>query len=51
VVWLTAVISMIAVELLFPQIYGGRLWLAGLGLLFLIAYLLLAIMAAREVRE
>src|SRR4051794_22241498 len=24
VVWLTSVISMIAVELLFPQIYGGR---------------------------
>ena len=29
VVWLTSVISMIAVELLFPQIYGGRMWVVG----------------------
>ena len=26
VVWLTSVISMAAVELLFPQIYGGNMW-------------------------
>ena len=29
VVWLTSVISMAAVEALFPQIYGGRLWVVG----------------------
>jgi hypothetical protein len=48
VVWLTAVISMIAVELLFPQIYGGRLWVAGIGLVFLVLYLAFALLAARE---
>ena len=29
VVWLTSVISMVAVEVLFPQIYGGRVWVVG----------------------
>ena len=28
VVWLTSVISMAAVEALFPQVYGGSLWVA-----------------------
>ena len=28
VVWLTAAISMAAIELFFPQVYGGRLWIA-----------------------
>ena len=48
VVWLTAVVSMAAVEVLFPQVYGGRLWvvIVQLGLLF--AYLALALLAARE---
>src|ERR1700745_3557937 len=27
VVWLTSVISMAAVEILFPQIYGGSFWI------------------------
>src|SRR3979411_297567 len=26
VVWLTSIISMAAVEILFPQIYGGNMW-------------------------
>ena len=30
VVWLTSVISMMAVELLFPQIYGGRMWVVAI---------------------
>src|SRR5262245_36410168 len=30
VVWLTSVISMVAVEMLFPQIYGGRVWVVAL---------------------
>src|SRR6266576_3721835 len=43
VVWLTSLISMVAVELLFPQIYGGQLWLVVVELLLLAVYLLLAL--------
>src|ERR1700736_4288560 len=48
VVWLTSVISMAAVEILFPQIYGGHLWIVVLELILLGTYLVLALMAARE---
>ena len=48
VVWLTSVISMAAVETLFPQIYGGSFLLIGFELLLLGGYLALALMAARE---
>jgi Family of unknown function (DUF6163) len=48
VVWLTSVISMAAVEILFPQIYGGHLWVIALELILLGTYLTLALMAARE---
>ena len=48
VVWLTSVISMLAVELMFPQIYGGRLWVAAIESVLLVSYLGFAIMAARE---
>jgi Family of unknown function (DUF6163) len=48
VVWLTSVISMAAVELLFPQIYGGNMWLVVAEVLLLGIYLWLALMAARE---
>jgi len=48
VVWLTSVISMAAVEILFPQIYGGHLWVVAVELLLLVTYLGLALMAARE---
>jgi hypothetical protein len=48
VVWLTSVISMAAVEALFPQIYGGRLWVILVELSLLALYLLLALLAARE---
>jgi hypothetical protein len=48
VVWLTSVISMAAVEILFPQIYGGHLWVVAVELLLLGMYLGLALMAARE---
>jgi hypothetical protein len=48
VVWLTSAISMIAVEALFPQIYGGRLWVIAIEVLLLIVYLWLALQAARE---
>lgn len=48
VVWLTAAISMAAVELLFPQIYGGRMVVILAELATVGAYLALALMAARE---
>jgi hypothetical protein len=48
VVWLTSVISMAAVEALFPQIYGGRLWVIMVELALLGVYLSLALMSARE---
>jgi predicted ABC-type exoprotein transport system permease subunit len=48
VVWLTSVISMAAVELLFPQIYGGNTWVIVAEVLLLASYLWLALMAARE---
>jgi hypothetical protein len=48
VVWLTSVISMAAVEVLFPQIYGGRLWVIAVGAVLIFSYLGLALMAARE---
>src|SRR5262245_44302787 len=48
VVWLTSIISMAAVELLFPQIYGGNFWVVVMEVLLLGMYLWLALMAARE---
>jgi hypothetical protein len=48
VVWLTSVISMVAVEVLFPTIYGGRLWIVAVDLVLIFIYLWLALMAARE---
>jgi hypothetical protein len=48
VVWLTSVISMIAVEMLFPQIYGGRIWMVIVEFVLLGTYLWLALRAARE---
>ncbi|HEY6259087.1 MAG TPA: DUF6163 family protein [Xanthobacteraceae bacterium] len=48
VVWLTSVISMAAVEALFPQIYGGRMWVILVELALLGIYLSLALLSARE---
>jgi hypothetical protein len=48
VVWLTSVISMVAVEVLFPQIYGGRLWVVLVELALLGSYMALALLSARE---
>src|SRR3954453_7088669 len=48
VVWLTASISMAAIELFFPQVYGGRIWIALLEFLALFCYVGLALMAGRE---
>jgi hypothetical protein len=48
VVWLTTVLSMAVVELMFPRIYGGGIGVVFIELLLLGAYLGLAWMAARE---
>jgi len=48
VVWLTSIISMAAVEILFPQIYGGNMWVVAVEVVLLGMYLWLALMAARE---
>src|SRR3954452_6922276 len=48
VVWLTTVVSMAVIELMFPAIYGGSLTVVGVEAFLLTAYLALAWMAARE---
>src|SRR6202035_1228946 len=48
VVWLTTVVSMAVIELMFPGIYGGSLLVVGGAAFMLAAYLALAWMAARE---
>jgi hypothetical protein len=48
VVWLTACVSMAAVEVFFPQVYGGRLLVVMAEGALLVAYLFLAIQSARE---
>jgi hypothetical protein len=48
VVWLTASISMAAIELFFPQVYGGRLWIAIPEFIAIMIYIALALMAGRE---
>jgi hypothetical protein len=48
VVWLTAGVSMAAVEVFFPQVYGGRPIVVGTEAVLLFSYLFLAIQSARE---
>jgi hypothetical protein len=48
VVWLTTVVSMAVIELMFPTIYGGSLMVVAFEAFMLAAYLALAWMAARE---
>ncbi|MBX6426374.1 MAG: hypothetical protein IRZ09_10700 [Variibacter sp.] len=48
VVWLTAAISMMAVELFFPQVFGGRVVVIAAEAAAIAAYLTLTVMAARE---
>ncbi len=48
VVWLTAAISMAAVEVFFPEVYGGRMWVVAIEGVLLASYLVLAIQSARE---
>jgi hypothetical protein len=48
VVWLTASVSMAAVEVFFPQVYGGRLSVVLVEVVLLGCYVGLAVMSARE---
>jgi hypothetical protein len=48
VVWLTAAVSMAAVEVFFPQVYGGRMYVVVIESMLLAGYLFLAIQSARE---
>jgi uncharacterized membrane protein (DUF2068 family) len=48
VVWLTACVSMAAVEVIFPQVYGGRIAVVIFEAVLLCGYLFLAIQSARE---
>jgi uncharacterized protein DUF6163 len=48
VVWLTASISMVAIEVMFPQVYGGRIWVIFGEAAMLISYFMLTVAAARE---
>lgn len=48
VVWLTACVSMAAVEVIFPQVYGGRITVVVFEAVLLCGYLFLAIQSARE---
>ncbi|HYS47612.1 MAG TPA: DUF6163 family protein [Xanthobacteraceae bacterium] len=48
VVWLTAAISMAAVELFFPQIFGGHIWVIIAEAAMILAYVGFAVMAGRE---
>ena len=47
VVWLTAVVSMAGVEVFFPQVYGGSIFVVFVESTLLAVYLWLAIFAAR----
>jgi uncharacterized membrane protein (DUF2068 family) len=48
VVWLTSVVSMAAVEVFFPQVYGGSITIVLIEMALLCVYLGLAIVSARE---
>ena len=48
VVWLTAAVSLAAVEVFFPQVYGGNLMTVAVVLALLSCYLALALLSARE---
>jgi len=48
VIWLTAVASMLMVELFFPQVFGGGMLSVSLEGALLVVYLLLALKSAKE---
>ena len=48
VVWLTSAVSMVVVQIIFPQIYDDALWIVLFQPVVIIGYLVLAVLAARE---
>jgi len=48
VIWLTSIASMLALELFFPQVYGGSMLTALLEMILLALYLGLALKSAQE---
>jgi hypothetical protein len=48
VVWLTSTVTMIMIQLFFDQVYGTDIIVVGIGVLAILGYLVLSLMAARE---
>jgi hypothetical protein len=48
VVWLTSTVTMIMIQLFFAQVYGTEIFVVGVGLLAILGYLVLSLLAARE---
>jgi len=48
VVWLTSTVTMIMIELFFDQVYGTDLTIVAAGVLAVLAYLILSLLAARD---
>lgn len=48
VVWLTATVTMIMIQLFFNQVYGTQLVVVAIGLAAILAYLVLSLLASRE---
>jgi hypothetical protein len=48
VVWLTSTVTMIMIQLFFDQVYGTDLIIVAAGVVAILAYLILSLLAARE---
>ena len=48
VVWLTATVTMIMIQLFFDQVYGTNALVVAVGVLAILIYLVLSLLAARE---
>ena len=48
VVWLTSTVTMIMIQLFFEQVYGTNVLIVAAGMLAILAYLILSLLAARE---
>ncbi len=48
VVWLTSTVTMIMIQLFFDQVYGTDLIIVAAGVVAILAYLVLSLLAARE---
>ena len=48
VVWLTSTVTMVMIQLFFNQVYGTEIFVVGVGLLAILGYLVLSLLAARE---